>query len=384
MKLCYFDPFSGIAGDMTVGALLDAGADAGAVTQALQSLNLKATFTVERVKRRGIAGTKFSVFGGDQKAHRHLPQIVKMIEAADLPDLAKERAIKTFEVLGAAEAKTHDVPVEKVHFHEVGAVDSICDIVGACAAATFLGIESFASARINVGGGTVKADHGVMPVPAPATARLLEGMPVYSSGPQVELTTPTGAALLRALCHHYGPMPALVVESTGYGAGDHDFQVQANLLRVLIGRASGAIESTQVYILEANLDDASPQVVAYAAERLMEAGALDVTLTPMQMKKGRPGILLQVLTTPEMRERMSEIVFAETTTLGLRFFQAERRVLPRKFVEVDTSAGKVKIKVAGSTFAPEFEDAKRLAQESGKPLREILREAAEAYLALQK
>jgi pyridinium-3,5-bisthiocarboxylic acid mononucleotide nickel chelatase len=381
MKIAHFDPFSGIAGDMAVGAFIDAGADAQAVCAALESLKLNASFTVEKTKRKGMAATKFSVFGGEQKAHRHLPHIVKIIEGGDLPDVAKQRSIKVFETLGQAEAKSHDVPMEKVHFHEVGAVDSICDIVGACTAATFLGIERFTSSRINVGGGTVKADHGVMPVPAPATARLLEGKPVYSSGPQVELTTPTGAALLSALCDSFGVMPAMTVESSGYGAGDHDFQVQANLLRLLIGQGNGAPESTQIFVLEANIDDATPQVLAFASERLMEKGALDVTMTPIQMKKGRPGVTLQVITSPELREQLSEIIFAETTTLGLRFYQAERRILARKFIEIETSAGNLKVKVAGNTFAPEYEDAKVLAQTSGRPLREILSEAASKFWA---
>ena len=235
MKLCYFDAFSGISGDMTVGALLDAGADFNALQIALTALNTGATFRFERTKRRGIAAGKFHVDGGETKAHRHLHHIIKMIEGASLPERVKRDSLAVFQRLGEAEAKVHDQPIAKVHFHEVGAVDSICDIVGACFCLDNLGIDAIASSALNTGSGTVNTEHGLLPVPAPATAELLAGRPVYARGPQMELTTPTGAAIVTTLATHFGALPAMTVSRTGYGAGDRDFPEQANVLRALIG-----------------------------------------------------------------------------------------------------------------------------------------------------
>ncbi|HTX36894.1 MAG TPA: LarC family nickel insertion protein [Bryobacteraceae bacterium] len=237
LRICYWDAFSGISGDMTVGALVDAGADASRIEEGLASLGTGATLTFEKTTRRGIAATRFKVQGGETRAHRHLKQILQMIERADLPDLAKEDASRVFRVLGEAEAAVHQVPVEKVHFHEVGAVDSICDIVGACLALVLLGIDRVFSSPLNVGSGTVETEHGLLPVPAPATARLLYGRPVYCRGPAVELTTPTGAALACTLATSFGPSPAMKITASGYGAGDRDFPEHANVLRALIGEA---------------------------------------------------------------------------------------------------------------------------------------------------
>ncbi|MCZ2073438.1 MAG: nickel pincer cofactor biosynthesis protein LarC [Bryobacteraceae bacterium] len=381
MKICYLDAFSGISGDMTVAALIDAGADAKTLIECLDSLETGASFKVEKTKRRGIAASKFHVEVEDTRAHRHLPQILRMIERAKLPDGAREQAAAIFQKLGEAEASVHWVPIEKVHFHEVGAVDSICDIVGAAVGFRLLDVSQVYCSPVNVGSGTVHTEHGVLPVPAPATAKLLSGKPVYSRGPEVELTTPTGAAIATTLAAGFGPMPPMRISSVGYGAGDLEFKEHANVLRILIGEASQATEATTVAVIEANIDDASPQMLGYAMERLFENGALDVTMTPLFMKKNRPGTLLSVIARPEDRERLCGLVFAETPTLGLRVYAAERRVEERKIVEVDTAHGKVRMKVSGAGFAaPEYEDCRRLASEKGIPLRVVLADATNAYL----
>lgn len=235
MTVCYFDAFSGISGDMTVAALVDAGADPAAILDGLSSFHTGAEFAFEPTRRKGIAALKFRVRGGEQRAHRHLPQILKMIEASSLPESAKQNAAAVFTRLGEAEARTHGVPIEKVHFHEVGAADSICDIAGACHALALLGVERIVCSPVNTGSGTVNIEHGILPVPAPATSRLLAGAPVYSRGPALELTTPTGAALMATLAQEFGSLPAMTLRRSGFGAGDHDFPEHANVLRVLIG-----------------------------------------------------------------------------------------------------------------------------------------------------
>jgi hypothetical protein len=244
-----------------------------------------------------------------------------------------------------------------------------------------LGVDVVHCSAVNVGSGTVNTEHGVLPVPAPATATLLRGKPIYSQGPEVELTTPTGAALVSALSRGFGPMPPMRITTCGYGAGDNDFPGRANVLRALVGEAIDAREAISIAILEANIDDSTPEVLGYAMDRLLEAGALDVTLSPVQMKKNRPGTMLRVVANPEERERLAQIIIAETSTLGVRIFAAERIVEARDTVEVETPHGKARIKVSGSGhFAPEYEDARRLAAETGVPLREILAEANYAYL----
>lgn len=380
MKICYFDAFSGISGDMTVGALVDAGADWAALNEALRSLDLDADFRVEKTTRKGIAASKFSVHFSDQKKHRHLPQIEKIILNGKLSERARHDAIKVFHRLAEAEAKSHSVPLEKVHFHEVGAVDSISDVVGACVALDLLEIDEIRCSQINVGSGTINTEHGVLPVPTPATAELLKDSPVYAAGPETELTTPTGAALITTLSSGFGPLPAVRVLSQGFGAGDKDFPQQANVLRVLIGEGTRATETTAVTVLEANIDDCSPQVLGYAMERLFEAGALDVTLTPVFMKKNRPGTLMAVLASPETSEKLAAILFSETTTLGVRTYSAERRVLARHFAEVETAYGKIRVKYtdAGS-FAPEFEDCRKAAASHSVPLLTVMAEANEAF-----
>lgn len=379
--LCYLDAFSGISGDMLVGALADAGAGHAAISDALASLETGAGVSFEKVKRAGIAATKFHVSAPETSCHRHLSHILKMIENAAVSDRVKRNASAVFRRLGEVEAAVHGVPVEKVHFHEVGAADSIADIVGACVGFDLLGADTIVCSPLNLGSGTVQSAHGELPVPAPATAALVAGKPVYSRGPAVELTTPTGAALATTLAADFGVMPPMRIERTGYGAGGRDFPDRANVLRVFLGAATGAEEATTVSVLEANIDDSSPQVLAYATERLFASGALDVTMQPVEMKKNRPGVLLRVIAKPEDREVLSSIIFRETSTLGLRIYEAERRVQARRWVEVETPHGKLRMKVSGEgAYAPEYEDCRRIALETGVPLRQIIAEANYTYL----
>jgi uncharacterized protein (TIGR00299 family) protein len=382
VRIAYLDAFSGISGDMTVGALLDAGAPAEPLIDALKSLDTGARFAVEITRRGGLTASKFRVITDAQgHAHRHLKHILGMIDGAPLSDRAKQNASDVFRRLGDAEARVHGVPIERVHFHEVGAVDSIADIVGACVALDLLDIGEIHTSAINVGSGTVSTEHGVLPVPAPATAALLEGKPIYARGPAVELTTPTGAAIATTLSSGFGPLPAMRIERIGHGAGDRDFTDQPNVLRVLVGQRTGAAEATLVSVLEANIDDSSPQVLGYALERLLDAGALDASFSPLQMKKNRPGALLRVIARPEDQERLAAIVFAETSTLGLRIYPAERRVEERRMVEVETPFGTVRVKVSGhGAFAPEYEDCRTIALRTNTPLPQVFAAAQEAYL----
>jgi uncharacterized protein (TIGR00299 family) protein len=381
MKICYLDAFSGISGDMTVGALVDAGAPSEPLLDALRSLDTGATFAVDKTTRGGVAATKFRVTINGAQPHRHLSHILKLIAGASLPDRVKQNASAVFTRLGEAEAQVHGMPLEKVHFHEVGAADSIADIVGACLALDLLAIEEIHTSAINVGCGTVNTEHGILPVPAPATAALLCGKPIYARGPEFELTTPTGAALIATLSSTSGPLPPMRISSIGHGAGDRDFKQQPNILRVLVGERTHAPESTVVSVIEANIDDSSPQILGYALERLMEAGALDTSLSPIQMKKNRPGSLLRVIARPEDQERLAQIVFAETSTLGLRIHAAERRVEERHIVPVETAWGPVRVKVSGhGAFAPEYEDCRAIAARTGTPLPQVMAAVHAAYL----
>jgi uncharacterized protein (TIGR00299 family) protein len=383
--LCYLDAFSGISGDMTVGALVDAGAPADALMNALESLATGATYQVEKTKRSGMAASKFKVhLPAEPQKHRHLPHILAIIDRANIPARAKQNATAVFQRLAQAEASVHGVAIEKVHFHEVGAAESIADIVGACIALDLLNVDEVCSSAINVGSGTVMTEHGVLPIPAPATANLLAGKPIYARGPAMELTTPTGAAIAATLSSGFGVMPPMRISSIGHGAGDRDFKESPNVLRVLIGERTGAVESTVVSVIEANIDDSSPQVLGYALERLMDAGALDASLSPLQMKKNRPGSLLRVIAKPQDQETLVQLIFAETSTLGLRIYSAERRVEERRIVKVETQYGPVRIKVSGhGSFAPEYEDCREIAQRTGTPLPEVLAAAHAAYLKSQ-
>ena len=381
MKVCYLDAFSGISGDMTLGALVDAGVPAKRMMEALSSLGTEATFRCEKIKRGSLAATKFDIIANETKKHRHLPHILEMIDRTALPGKVRANAQAVFQRLGEAEARVHNVPVEKIHFHEVGAVDSICDIVGACFGFAELGADDIQCSPINVGSGTVETEHGALPVPAPATADLLIGTPIYSRGPAMELTTPTGAALATTLASSFGAPPPMRISSIGYGAGFRDFPENANVLRILVGETTGAVESTTVSVIEANIDDSSPQVLGYAMERLLEAGALDVTLQPLQMKKNRQATLLTVIAAQQDQEKLAALVLAETTTLGLRIHSAERRVEARRVVEVETPHGRVRIKVAGdNAWAPEYDDCRELARKAGVPLKRVIADAGYEYL----
>ncbi len=366
---------------MLVGALADAGADQAAIVNAIASLDAGAVVSFEKVKRSGVGATKYHVHVEQQHAHRHLSHIAKMIEKAALSDRCRRNAIAIFRRLAEAEAEVHQVAIEKVHFHEVGASDSIADIVGACVAFDQLEIDTIRCSPLNVGSGTVNTEHGVLPVPAPATARLLVDVPVYSRGPAFELTTPTGAAAAATLSAGFGVMPPMKIRQTGYGAGGRDFPEQPNVLRVLIGEPTGADEALAVAVIEANIDDLNPQVLAYTTERLLESGALDVALSPLVMKKGRPGNLLRVVAKLEDREALAQIIFAETSTFGLRIYNAERRVHARSWQEVDTPYGKVRMKISSEgDYAPEYEDCRKLSMATGVALKHIIAEANYAYL----
>lgn len=380
MKICYLHAFAGISGDMTVGALIDAGAPVEAVISAVDSLAIGAKVTVEKTKRGGVAASKFRVQAERVNSHRHLADIVDLITRSPLADPSKRNVSAVFTRLAEAEAQVHGTAIEKVHFHEVGAVDSIADIVGACVAMESLQIDELHCSAINVGSGTVKTEHGVLPVPAPATALLLREKPVYARGPELELTTPTGAAIVATLAGHFGPMPPLRISSVGFGAGDRDFADHPNVLCAILGESANAPEAALVSVIEANIDDSSPQILGYAMERLIEAGALDASLSSLQMKKNRPGSLLRVIARTADQERLAAIIFEETSTLGLRIYPAERRIQPRRVIEVETEFGKVRIKISDNTFAPEYEDCKAIAKSSGTPLQKVIAAANLAYL----
>src|SRR6516162_1448609 len=325
MKLAYFDCFSGISGDMTLGALLDAGLDVAQLRSGLAALQVPGwDVSAEKVWKNGMAATYAKVKTEDQSKHRSLSAILEILQKSELAAPVRERASAIFQKLGEAEARVHDVPLEKIHFHEVGAIDAIVDIVGACIGFHFLGIEKFSCSRLNVGGGTVKMAHGILPVPAPATANLLQGKPTYSSGVERELVTPTGAAIVATVCDSIGPQPAMSVRAIGYGAGTADLEGQPNVLRIMIGEAA---EKTvpgfdeEIAVIEANLDDMNPQIYGYFLEKALSAGALDVYTTPVQMKKNRPGTLLTVLCQPQETHTLMSLIFAETTTLGARTYR---------------------------------------------------------------
>jgi pyridinium-3,5-bisthiocarboxylic acid mononucleotide nickel chelatase len=384
MKYAYFDCFSGISGDMTLGALLDAGVPIEQLRAELQGLNLPGwELTAEKVWKNGMAATYAKVRSQDVQTHRSLSTILGIIEKSSLAPSVKDRAAAIFKKLGDAEAAVHDVPIEKIHFHEVGAVDAIVDIVGTCIGFAAVGIESFACSALNVGGGAAKMAHGVLPVPAPATAHLLLGKPTYSNGVQKELVTPTGAAIVATLCASFGPQPPMTVTAIGYGAGTADLEGQPNVLRLMVGEVAEkrvAAESETIRVLEANLDDMNPQIYGYFLEKALATGALDVFATPVQMKKNRPGMLVTVLCKPEDEAKFHEMLFAETTTLGVRTYTAERRVLARQWETVHTSFGEVRIKVARlnghiSQASPEFEDCRKLAAAKNVPLQRVMEAA---------
>ena len=448
MRIAYLECFSGISGDMFLGVLVDAGVSPRLLKDAVLALGVGAQLEISRVMRSGISATKVDVWVDGEKdmpreeywakqdhaerdrvarapspakadhkhehhhdhehvsdhrdsragvpaphehahAHRGLTEIRKIISSSAISDSAKKTAICIFEALGAAEAKIHNVPMEEIHFHEVGAVDAMVDIVCAAVGAEALGVDEIVCSPLNVGGGTVKCAHGTFPVPAPATVELLKNAPVYSSGVQAELVTPTGAAIVKTLAKRFGAFPEMQIETSGYGAGSREFVGHANVARLVIGEVASAhaarTVSETITVLEANVDDLNPQVFGYVMDRLFEEGALDVFGMPVQMKKNRPGTLLTVLCKPEAAEKLAELIFVETTTLGVRRREEVRQTLARRWENVRTQWGEVRIKIASmngtvTNYAPEYEDCRRLAAEHRVPLKTVMQEAARAYL----
>jgi len=417
-RVMYFDCFSGAAGDMILAALIDAGLPVEALRDGLGSLGVGHAIDVSRVTRAGISATYVHVGGEPPKpthahqhdhghghshdhgrAHSHTPthghrtlrEIAGLIEQSALSAAGKARAVALFQRIGEAEAAIHNMSIDEVHLHEVGALDSIIDIVGAVFALEWFGIDDIVSSPLNVGAGTVEMAHGAFPVPAPATLRLLAGAPVYSSGVPAELVTPTGALLVTSYARSYGPLPAMVVNRIGYGAGTRDFSHAPNVLRVMIGERRAAAEppagagTESIVKIECEIDDMNPQLFGPVSDGLFAAGALDVFLTPVQMKKGRPGTLLTVLSPEAARERLTDLVFRETTTLGVRFQTMQRETLERRWESVAIAGGNVRIKVAsrrgdvlGAT--PEFDDCLGLAAATGRPVKSIQAEAMQAWL----
>jgi uncharacterized protein (TIGR00299 family) protein len=442
MRIAYLECFSGMSGDMFLGALVDAGVPASVLENTVAALNVGARLEISRVLRSGISATKVDVWAHGEKdlpreeywkreaagshshapgqsskehlsahdehhAHEHqhhdhqhphehghgsrgLKQIRQIIASAGISETSKKSATAIFEALGAAEAKIHDASVDEIHFHEVGAVDAIVDIVCAAVGAEALGVEQIICSPLNVGGGTVKCAHGTFPVPAPATVELLHGAPVYSSDLQVELVTPTGAAIVKTLAARFAAFPQMKIEKSGYGAGSRDFPGHPNVVRIVIGESAmsefAAKTATEtVTVLEANLDDLNPQVFGYVMDRLLAEGALDVFGMPVQMKKNRPGTLLTVLCKPEDAVKLSQLIFTETTTLGVRRREEIRHTLARRWENVDTRWGQVRIKIASmngtiTNYSPEYEDCRRIAAEHHVPLKTVISEAARAYL----
>jgi hypothetical protein len=423
MRLAYLECFAGASGDMFQGALLDAGVPATVLEDAVRALNIGTSLRLEKTDRSGITATKVHVLDRGHaldEAHEHthtrdhththntdhhhhdhahdhthghthdrsLTDIRKLIASAPLDRRVQDLAIHTFELLGSAEAKIHNVPVDNIHFHEVGAVDAIVDIVASCAGIVHLNVGRWHSSPLNVGGGMVDCAHGRFPVPAPATAELLRGMPTYSAHLEKELLTPTGAALIRALEPTFGPQPAMRIDRIGYGAGTRNPVGFPNVLRLTLGESTTEQPTTthltdEVIVLETALDDGSPQLLAFVAERALTLGALDVMLAPVQMKKGRPGALLTLLCTPGTEQTFADLLFRETSTLGIRTHRESRLLLAREILTVDTPFGPIRVKRASSNnetrnLAPEFEDCRAAAEKHNVPLKEIQQAALHA------
>ena len=435
MRIGYLECFSGISGDMLLGALVDAGVPFESLAETAAALNVGARLEMRKVSRGGIAATKVDVITPDtplhgaahsheehaggthshgehshsheahthepaaapektthsHAPHRHLSAILKIIRSASLSDQVKERSCNAFQLLGEAEAAIHSIPIEKVHFHEVGAVDTIVDIVCSAVGAELLGVDRWLASPLNVGSGTVKCQHGTLPVPAPATLSLLGDAPVYAAGPPMERVTPTGASVLRMLDVHYQALPAMRVKARGYGAGGLDTPGEPNLLRLLVGEATESAGESfaeePIAIIETVIDDSNPQVLAFVSELLLEAGAWDVYRVAVQMKKGRTGVQMTVLCRPDLVSALEEILFRETTTIGLHWRLENKRSLKREFVDVRTQWGNVRLKVARwpsgkiANASPEFEDCRKLAKEHSVPLKQVMQEAMQAYAA---
>jgi uncharacterized protein (TIGR00299 family) protein len=388
MKTLYFDCFAGASGDMILGALVGAGADAQALREQLQLLDVSNfDVTFETVDRSGIGATRAHVRTEEEHHHRHLSTILKIIERSRLTDAVKSRAARIFTRLAEAEARVHNIAVEKVHFHEVGAMDAIIDVVGACIGFELLGVERFVASPLHVGSGMVEMAHGKFPIPAPAVVELLRDVPTYASEIQGELLTPTGAAIISTVCESYGAMPAMSVSASGYGAGKREYERFPNVLRVMIGETAGDAGDEKLLVVETNLDDVSPQIVGHVMERAFERGALDCYFTPVQMKKNRPGVLVSILCRPADRESIYRLLFDETTTLGVRSYEVSRRALARESVLVETEFGAIRVKVARRdgrvvNATPEFDDCRAAARKWDAPLRDVEAAARAAFLKI--
>jgi uncharacterized protein (TIGR00299 family) protein len=386
MTLAYFDCFSGISGDMTLGALVDAGVSIDALRSELAKLGLPGyEITAGKVKRSGIAATKVNVVI-DQKNQksRHLSDILAIVNGSSLSPSIKEKSIRIFTRLAEAEARVHGTTPDKIHFHEVGAVDSIVDIVGSVIGLELLGISRIMASPVNVGSGTVRTAHGLLPIPAPATVEMLKGVPFHQSATQFELATPTGAAIVSTLGESFGPLPPMNVSVIGYGAGDKDFPGMPNVLRLMIGEPAAVYEQDTSLVIETNIDDMNPQVYDYLIEKLLARGAQDVYLTPIIMKKGRPAVLLSVLTDRTKTDALLDTIFRETTSIGVRIQETGRKKLDREIQEVDTRYGRVRIKISRQgeevlTVTPEYEDCRKIAEEKQVPLKTVIEEAKSQF-----
>ncbi|HID56613.1 TPA: nickel pincer cofactor biosynthesis protein LarC [Candidatus Poribacteria bacterium] len=386
MKTIYFDCFSGISGDMTLGALLDLGVDLESVRIELEKLDLHGyRLRSERTSRHGISATRFSVIveeGGRDHPHRTFSDILRIIDSGEISDSAKAKARRIFDRLAEAEAKVHGIPKEKVHFHEVGAVDSIVDIVGTAIALDFLEVERIFSSPVSLGRGFTRSAHGIIPIPAPATVELLKDIPVRQRDVEAELTTPTGAAIVSTLASQFGLMPPMKIERVGYGAGSRELQQQPNLLRALLGQLEPELQTDTVVLIETNIDDMNHEMLGYAMEKLFEKGALDVFFTPIYMKKNRPGVKLTVISPKGREEELSRTILLETSTIGVRMVETGRIKLPREVTAVQTPYGDVRVKVARIgdrvKYAPEYESCRQIALQSGIPIREIYELALKA------
>ncbi|GBD92692.1 hypothetical protein BMS3Abin05_00266 [bacterium BMS3Abin05] len=384
MRAAYFDCFAGVSGDMILGALIDAGLDPALLEAELGKLNVSGyTLKTEKAIRKGLSGIKFSVVTAKQDKKRNLNDICEIIEESDLEADIKDSGRKIFEQLAAVEAKIHNKKIESIHFHEVGALDSIIDVLGSLIGLKKLGIEAVYSSKMHVGTGFVKCQHGTIPVPAPATLELLKEIPIYSRGIEAELTTPTGAAILKTVAKGFGIMPEMRVKKIGYGAGSGDLEIP-NLLRIYIGETCAEkYEENEIILIETNIDDMSPEFFDHVSVLLLGKGSLDVFMTPVFMKKNRPGILLSVLTAPDKLDEILTTLFTETTTFGVRIHRLERKILPREVISVGTKFGEINVKIGRigkeiKTISPEYEDCREIALKRGISLKDIYHEAKEA------
>jgi uncharacterized protein (TIGR00299 family) protein len=387
VRVVHFDCFSGVSGDMTLGALLDAGVDPEPIRQGIDSLGLPVRLEVAKVRKGGFAATQVHVEAPEEHEHRHLPDVEEILNRGRLTDAQRNLALRIFRRLAEAEATAHGLPLEKVHFHEVGALDSIADIVGAAIGLDQLGAERITSRSVPTGSGMVKCAHGLMPIPAPGTAELLKGVPLAASPIKSELTTPTGAAILTTVVQEWVETPVMTVERIGQGAGTRDFLEQPNLLRLFVGSApetANPAEQDQVWMLETNLDDVPAEVIGYCFELLFAAGAVDVFTTPIQMKKNRPGVLMSVLAPEGVLPALEAILFRETETFGIRRYPVRRHKLQRETVIVETPWGPIHGKRGWrngglNVFTPEYEDCARVARQHGIALRDVYACVRETY-----